>query len=122
MPVQLRWGGQPKPGRSAHFLEVRLFEQLQFPDAGLAERVAASQGFVGDVSSAGIQHDAAIGPAFQGGPIVNSDGKVVAIASRSYAPLGFGTDGVWFGVPGQAVCEKILKCPNGSPSGAGQQR
>src|SRR5438045_1381330 len=83
---------------------------------------SASQGFVGDVSAAGIQHDAAIGPSFQGGPIMNSDGKVVAISSRTYAPLGFGTDGVWFGVPVNAVCEKVLKCPNGSPTGAGQQR
>src|SRR5436190_9766823 len=83
---------------------------------------SASQGFIGDVSSAGVQHDAAIGPAFQGGPMLNSDGKVIAIASRSYAPLGFSNESVWFGVPVQAVCEKVLKCPNGSPSGAGQQR
>jgi S1-C subfamily serine protease len=94
-----------------------------FAISGLgADGGSASQGFIGDVSSAGVQHDAAIGPSFQGGPMLNSDGKVVAIASRSYAPLGFASDGVWFGVPVQAVCEKVLKCPNGSPSGAGQQR
>ena len=83
---------------------------------------SASQGFVGDVSAAGIQHNAAIGPSFQGGPLVRSDGKVVAIASRAYAPLGFANDAVWFGVPAQATCEKILKCPGGSPSSAGDQR
>jgi S1-C subfamily serine protease len=83
---------------------------------------SASQGFVGDVSQAGIQHNAAIGPSFQGGPLLNSDGKVVAIASRAYAPLGFANDGVWFGVPAQATCEKVLKCPGGTPSAAGDQR
>ena len=49
-----------------------------------------------DVSASGIAEDAAIGPAFQGGPLINQAGQVVAVASRSYAPLGFTTDGVWF--------------------------
>jgi S1-C subfamily serine protease len=83
---------------------------------------SVAEGLVADVSSAGIQHDAAIGPAFQGGPILDSNGKVVAIASRAYAPLNFGTDAVFFGIPPQAMCEKILKCPNGSPTGAGAGR
>jgi S1-C subfamily serine protease len=82
---------------------------------------AISQGFVADVSAAGIQHDAPIGPAFQGGPLVNSDGQVLGISSRAYAPLGFSTDAVWFAVPGKAACEKVLSCPNNTPSGAGSQ-
>lgn len=72
---------------------------------------AVSQGFVADVSAAGIQHDAAVGPAYQGGPLVNSEGKVVAVASRAYAPLGFATDGVHFAPLVRAACEKVLKCP-----------
>lgn len=83
---------------------------------------AVSQGFVADVSSAGIQHDAPIGTAFQGGPLVDSDGNVLGISSRAYAPLGFPTDGVWFAVPDKAACEKVLSCPNNSPSGAGAQQ
>jgi S1-C subfamily serine protease len=79
---------------------------------------AISQGFIADVSSAGVQHDAAIGSAFQGGPLLNDKGEVLAVSSRAYAPLGFTTDGVYFGVPIQSSCEKVLKCPadNGTPS------
>ena len=85
---------------------------------------AVSQGFVTDVSSAGIQHDAAVGQAYQGGPLVTSDGTVVAVASRSYAPLGFVSDGVYFSPLVRAACEKVLKCPSGDgePSGPGDKR
>ena len=76
---------------------------------------AVSQGFVADVSSAGIQHDAAIGPSFQGGPIVNSKGEVVGVASRTYTGnLGFVTDDVYFAVPIRAACDKVLRCPSDS--------
>lgn len=78
----------------------------------------ATQGFVSDISAAGILHDAQVGQGFQGGPLVNSEGKVLGIASRSYAPLGFETDGVYFAIPSRTACEKVLKCPNGDPAGA----
>ena len=74
---------------------------------------AVSQGFVADVSAAGVQHDAAVGSAFQGGPLLNDKGEVLAISSRAYAPLGFGTEAVFFGVPIRTSCEKVLKCPDG---------
>jgi S1-C subfamily serine protease len=86
-----------------------------------AQGGAITQGLVADVSSAGIQHDAPIGPAFQGGPLVNTDGKVLAIDSQAYAPLGFTTNGVWFAIPGKAACEKVLSCPNSTPAAAGAQ-
>jgi S1-C subfamily serine protease len=83
---------------------------------------AITQGFVADVSSQGIQHDASIGTSFQGGPLLNSDGGVLAVSSRSYAPLGFTTTEVYFAVPIQAACEKVLRCPNGAVGGAGARR
>ena len=79
---------------------------------------AITQGFVADISAAGIMHDAAVGNGFQGGPLVNSDGKVLGIASRSYAPLGYRTEGVYFAIPSRTACERVLKCPNGDPGGA----
>jgi S1-C subfamily serine protease len=82
---------------------------------------AVTQGFVADVSSAGIQHDAAVGPAFQGGPLLNSDGDVLAVSSRAYGPLGFLTDAVWFGVPVRDACDKIVHCPSGEVGGAGNR-
>ncbi|MGQ0519959.1 MAG: S1 family peptidase [Actinomycetota bacterium] len=83
---------------------------------------AVSQGFVTDVSAAGIQHDAAVGQAYQGGPLVTSDGAVVAVASRSYAPLGFISDGVFFAPLVRIACEKVLKCPDGKPEAPGARR
>ena len=84
---------------------------------------AVAQGFIGDVSAAGIQHDAPVGQAYQGGPLVTSEGKVVAVASRAYSPLGFSSDGVYFAPLARAACEKVLKCPSGGdPSGPGAKR
>ncbi|HUQ39162.1 MAG TPA: S1C family serine protease [Acidimicrobiales bacterium] len=83
---------------------------------------AIAQGFVADVSSAGIQHDAGVGPAFQGGPLVNSRGQVLAVSSRAYAPLGFQSEAVFFAPPVRAACGKVLNCPSGSVAGAGARR
>ena len=80
-----------------------------------------TQGFVADISAPALQHTAAVGAQFQGGPLVNSKGEVLAVASRAYAPLGFTTDQVTFAVPVRMSCEKVLKCPNGEPSGPGAQ-
>jgi S1-C subfamily serine protease len=83
---------------------------------------AATQGFVADVSSPGIQHDAPVGTAFQGGPLVDSDGKVVGISSRAFAPLGYTSDGVWWAPQVRDACDKVLKCPNDAVTGAGNKR
>jgi S1-C subfamily serine protease len=77
-----------------------------------------AQGSVVDVSSSGIAEDAAIGPAFQGGPLVNQAGQVVAVASRTYAPLGFSSDGVWFAPYVEAACNVVLVCPGGTLAGS----
>lgn len=80
---------------------------------------AITQGFVADVSAVGIQHDASVGVAFQGGPLLNDKGEVLAIASRAYAPLGFSPEAVYFAVPIRASCEKVLKCPASGEPAAG---
>lgn len=82
---------------------------------------AVTQGFVADVSANGIQNDAAVGAHFQGGPLVNSEGKVLGVASRAFAPLGFRTEGVFFSPAVRMTCERILKCPSGTPGGAGNR-
>jgi S1-C subfamily serine protease len=113
-------GNQPKL-KFAAASSVRTGGRV-FALSGLgAAGAAITQGFIADVSSAGVQHDAAVGQAFQGGPLINSDGDVVAVASRSYAPLGFRTDSVFFGVPVRAACERVLRCPSGEVSGAGDR-
>jgi hypothetical protein len=74
---------------------------------------ALSEGLLTDVSANGLQHDAPLGPAFQGGPLVDAEGQVLAVSSRSYAPLGFSTDSVWYAPYVQAACNKVLDCPGG---------
>ena len=101
---------------------ARLGDQV-FAMSGLGSANASiTQGFIADVSSTGLQHSAPLGTAFQGGPLLTAQGRVVAMASRSYAPLGFVSDGVYFAPPVQAACEKVLKCPNGQVTSAGDQR
>jgi S1-C subfamily serine protease len=78
---------------------------------------AVSQGFIAGVSSQGIQHDAPVGAAFQGGPLVNSAGEVLAVASRAYAPLGFAPEAVFFGVPIRNSCATLITCPEGGQPG-----
>ena len=78
---------------------------------------AVSQGFIAGVSSEGIQHDAPVGAAFQGGPLVNSAGEVLAVASRAYAPLGFNPEAVFFGVPIRNSCAELIECPDGGQPG-----
>jgi len=86
-----------------------------FAISGLGSSGAAiTQGFVADVSASGLQHDTPIGQQYQGGPLLNSDGQVVGVASRTYAPLGFAAETVWFSVLVRQACGDVLRCPSGS--------
>jgi S1-C subfamily serine protease len=90
-----------------------------FAVSGLgAQGASITQGFVADVSADGIQHDATVGPQFQGGPLLDSDGNVVGVLSRTYSPLGFPVADVWFAVPPAGACSRVLSCPGGVPSGS----
>jgi S1-C subfamily serine protease len=97
----------PQPGD-------RLFAVSGLGTAG----ASLAQGTVIDVSSNGLELDAPIGTAFQGGPIVDKSGQVVAVGSRSYAPLGFTSDGTYFVPFVQAACSKVLSCPGGTLAGS----
>ncbi len=111
-------GNVPKVSFASPSPPLKLGERV-FAVSGLGGTgTSITQGFVSDISAAGIMHDAAVGQGFQGGPLINSDGKVLGIASRSYAPLGYQSDGVWFAIPNRNACDKVLKCPNGDPGGA----
>jgi S1-C subfamily serine protease len=92
-----------------------------FAVSGLGSTGASvSQGLVADVSSVGIQHDAPVGVHFQGGPLVNSNAEVVAMASRAYSPLGFAPEAVFFAPAIRSACEVVLRCPDDAgATGAG---
>ncbi|HSS10962.1 MAG TPA: serine protease [Acidimicrobiales bacterium] len=78
---------------------------------------SASPGSITDVSAVGLQHSAAVGQAFQGGPLLNTSGQVLGLASRTYSPLNFTSDGVWFSPYVRAACERVLQCPGGNLNG-----
>ena len=75
-----------------------------------AAGVTFSPGTVLDQSADGIQMTAPVGSAWQGGPVVTQDGKVVAVASLAYQPLGFNPGQVPFAAPVDAACETLLDC------------
>jgi S1-C subfamily serine protease len=90
-----------------------------FAISGLGSTGASiTQGFVADVSADGVQHDAPVGVQFQGGPLLNSDGEVVAVASRTYSPLGFQPESVFFAPLVRLSCDSVLRCPEGNPQPA----
>src|SRR2546422_6932225 len=79
-------GNEPRLAWVAADNTVRTGDRV-FAVSGLGSAGGAiSQGFVADVSQAGIQHDVPVGSAFQGSPLLNGDGQVVGIASRAYSP------------------------------------
>lgn len=79
-----------------------------------ANGASLAQGAITDVEASGVAHTAPVGPAYQGGPLVDDSGRVVAVASRTYAPLGFASDSTWFAPYPVAACTKVLTCPGGA--------
>lgn len=70
-----------------------------------------AQGTVIDVAANAITHDVPVGPQFQGGPMLDASGRLIAISSRAYAPLGFPPDSIFFGVPVREACAEVVQCP-----------
>lgn len=115
-------GGAPRLPWASGSPPIRTGERT-FAVSGLGGAGGAiTQGFVADISETALQHTAAVGVQFQGGPLVNSKGEVLAVASRIYAPLGFTSDQVTFAVPIRMSCERVLKCPGGTPTAPGDRR
>jgi hypothetical protein len=73
---------------------------------------------IADVSAAGVTVYGGVGQAFQGAPIITLQGQVLAVASRSYAPLGFASSSVFYAPYVEAACNKVLTCPGGSLVGS----
>jgi len=85
-----------------------------FAVSGLGgDGAAVAQGVVADASQDGVQHDAPIGAAFRGGPLLAGDGTVVGVSSRRYAPLGFDPLAVFFAPPIRLACDSVISCPDG---------
>lgn len=94
--------------------------QRVFAISGLgAGGASVIQGLVADAAGNAVQHAAPVGAAYRGGPLLDSDGQVVAVASRAYAPLGFLSDDVYFAPPVALACQGVISCPDGGPAPPG---
>ncbi len=87
-----------------------------------SEGGAIFEGRVGNVASNGVLHSVPMGTAFRGGPLLDDQGRVVAISSRRYSPLGFQSEGAYYAPAVQSSCELVLECAGGRVKGAGAQR
>jgi S1-C subfamily serine protease len=105
----------PAPTTPAPQLGNQIFALSGLGSAG----ASISGGVVTDVSASGVADNAPINASYQGGPLVNAEGQVIAVASQTYAPLGFPASGVWYAPYVQAACNKVLHCPSGALPGAG---
>lgn len=79
-----------------------------------ATGASISQGTVADAAANAIQHDAGVGAAHRGGPLLDADGRVIGIASRTFSPSGFDPLAVFFAPPIRLACETVIACPDGN--------
>lgn len=70
----------------------------------------ASPGIVLDQADFGLQHTAAVGSFFVGGPLLTGDGTVVGMASLDYQPFGVDHGSVLAAPDIRAFCDRVLSC------------
>jgi S1-C subfamily serine protease len=105
-------GSQPALAFVADPNSIETGERV-FAVSGLgATGASVAQGVVADAAGNAIQHDTPLGAAFRGGPLLASDGTVVGVSSRRYAPLGFDPLAVFFAPPIRLACEVVITCPD----------
>ena len=114
----------PRPGLPAlQFVEDPSSVQAgdrAFVVAGLgATGASIAQGTIADAAANGVQHDVPIGAAHRGGPLLDTDGRVIGVASRTFSPLGFDPLAVFFAQPIRLACETVIRCPDGAVTPAG---
>lgn len=85
-----------------------------FPISGTGGTGATlTSGTLIDQSTVGFQYTSPLGADFQGGPVVNGDGKVLGVASLTYSPLGYDNGQIHFAPPIATACAKVLNCGGG---------
>lgn len=86
-----------------------------FAMSGFGARGAtASPGLMLDRSIQGLQHTAALGPVFNGGPIVDGFGQVLGMTTSEVSPE-FGD--IKVAVDASVFCQRVLRCINGFEAG-----
>jgi S1-C subfamily serine protease len=71
-------------------------------------------GVITGVTPTNIQHNVFVDTRRQGAPLLNEKGQVLGIASLSFNPGATSADTVFFAVPIEASCERVLSCGGGN--------
>ncbi|MDQ4068420.1 MAG: serine protease [Actinomycetota bacterium] len=73
-------------------------------------------GVISNISDSSIQHNALVDARRQGAPLLNEKGQVLGMASLSPAPGAIPSNTVFYAVPIDASCERVLTCGGGNAS------
>ena len=71
---------------------------------------SAAPGVLVDHSPVGLQHTAPVGTFYNGGPLLDGEGRVLGMASSSYGPLGVDPGAVPQAPDVAGLCAEILRC------------
>ena len=80
----------------------------------------ASPGVLIDQSDVGVQHTAAIGEAFLGGPLLDGSGLVIGVTTLDYEPFGIENGQVSFAPDVSGICARVLRCADGTVPTVGE--
>jgi len=101
--------------------QAKALGSVIFPISGTGGAGASlTSGYLIDQTSQGFRHTAPIGTDFQGGPIIDVDGKVIGVASLTYNPLGYDDGVIHWSVPIADACSKVLVCGGSGSRSAGK--
>lgn len=71
---------------------------------------SAAPGILIDHSTLGLQHTVPIGTLFEGGPLLDGEGRVIGISSLRYGPLGIHPGAVSQAPDVAGLCAELLRC------------
>lgn len=71
-------------------------------------------GVISSVSGAGIQHNIFVDERRQGAPLLNEKGQILGMTSLAFNPGAATADTVFYAVPVNAACERVLTCGTGN--------
>ena len=103
-----------RPGDEAVTTGTRLFA-VGFTPTGALAQLGVS---VGAAEPAALLLDTALPDVARGGPVVDGSGRVVAVASTSYAPYGAG-GAANPAIPVRVLCESLIRCGAGDAGEGG---
>lgn len=108
--LRLRGGPLPVPEWRPGDQEVRRGDRVYAAGIAGPGTPTVLEGVVAGVSAQAVVPDLPLNAFLSGGPLVDASGKVVGIASTSYAPYGPVSGDLTYAVPIRAICKRLVRC------------